>query len=398
MLQHNNWRSKVVSFLFKTIKPQQTLGILGGGQLGRMMALSAREMGLNVVVLEPGENSPCGQVADYQITTAYDDREGIKKLAEQSDVVTYEFENIDAESANWLEENANLPQGSRLLSVTQHRLKEKETLQKAGVPVAPYRPVTDLRSLQRAVEELGYPSVLKTCRGGYDGKGQFVIKQESDLEIAATLLEKETDCVLEAWVDFEKEISVIITRSVSGEVKSFPIAENIHRENILHQTIAPARITNKTADQAKLLAGSIATELELVGTLAVEMFVAKDGTIYVNELAPRPHNSGHYTIEACETSQFDQHVRAVCNWPLGNTELIKPAVMINILGEHHETVLREIGNLGEAKLHLYGKKEAKAKRKMGHITVLGDTIEQALEKAERVSALFLSDNKTEVTQ
>ncbi|MQR93922.1 5-(carboxyamino)imidazole ribonucleotide synthase [Fictibacillus phosphorivorans] len=387
-----------MSFLFKTIKPQQTLGILGGGQLGRMMALSAREMGLNVVVLEPGENSPCGQVADHQITTAYDDREGIKKLAEQSDVVTYEFENIDAESANWLEENANLPQGSRLLAVTQHRLKEKETLQKAGVPVAPYRPVTDLRSLQCAVEELGYPSVLKTCRGGYDGKGQFVIKQESDLEIAATLLEKETDCVLEAWVPFEKEISVIITRSVSGEVKSFPIAENIHKENILHQTIAPARITNTTADQAKLLAGSIATELELVGTLAVEMFVAKDGTIYVNELAPRPHNSGHYTIEACETSQFDQHVRAVCNWPLGNTELIKPAVMINILGEHHETVLREIGNLGEAKLHLYGKKEAKAKRKMGHITVLGDTIEQALEKAEKVSALFLSDNKTEVTQ
>jgi 5-(carboxyamino)imidazole ribonucleotide synthase len=387
-----------VSFLFKTIKPQQTLGILGGGQLGRMMALSAREMGLNVVVLEPGENSPCGQVADQQITTAYDDREGIKKLAEQSDVVTYEFENIDAESANWLEENANLPQGSRLLSVTQHRLKEKETLQKAGVPVAPYRPVSDMNSLQVAIGELGYPSVLKTCRGGYDGKGQFVIKQESDLEIAATLLEKETDCVLEAWVDFEKEVSVIITRSVSGEVKSFPIAENIHKENILHQTIAPARITNKTANQAKLLAGSIATELELVGTLAVEMFVAKDGTIYVNELAPRPHNSGHYTIEACETSQFDQHVRAVCNWPLGNTELIKPAVMINILGDHHETVLREIGNLGEAKLHLYGKKEAKAKRKMGHITVLGDTIEQALEKAEKVSALFLSDNKTEVTQ
>lgn len=363
-----------------------------------MMALSAREMGLNVVVLEPGENSPCGQVADQQITTAYDDREGIKMLAEQSDVVTYEFENIDAESANWLEENGNLPQGSRLLSVTQHRLKEKETLQKAGVPVAPYRPVTDMNSLQVAIGELGYPSVLKTCRGGYDGKGQFVIKQESDLEIAATLLEKETDCVLEAWVDFEKEISVIITRSVSGEVKSFPIAENIHKENILHQTIAPARITSTTADQAKLLAGSIATELELVGTLAVEMFVAKDGTIYVNELAPRPHNSGHYTIEACETSQFDQHVRAVCNWPLGNTDLIKPAVMINILGEHHETVLREIGNLGEAKLHLYGKKEAKARRKMGHITVLGDTIEQALEKAEKVSALFLSDNKTEVTQ
>jgi 5-(carboxyamino)imidazole ribonucleotide synthase len=384
-----------VSSLYKTIRPQQTIGILGGGQLGRMMALSAREMGLKVVVLEPGENSPCGQVADQQIVSGYEDRDGIQQLASLSDVVTYEFENIDAVSANWLEENANLPQGSRLLAVTQHRLKEKETLVKAGVPVAPYQPVTDKKSLQDALQQLGFPSVLKTCRGGYDGKGQVVIRQESDIERAEQLLEKETDCVLEAWVEFEKEISVILTRSVSGEVKSFPIAENIHKDNILHKTIAPARITKETAEQAELLAGAIATELELVGTLAVEMFVGKNGRIYVNELAPRPHNSGHYTIEACETSQFDQHVRAVCNWPLGNTDLIKPAVMINILGEHHEIVLREIGKLGEAKLHLYGKKEAKAKRKMGHITVLGETIEAALEKAEKVSSIFL-ENKTEV--
>lgn len=392
------WRLKVVSSLYKTIRPQQTIGILGGGQLGRMMALSAREMGLRVVVLEPGEDSPCGQVADQQILAGYEDREGIRELAALSDVVTYEFENIDAESASWLEENAHLPQGSRLLAVTQHRLKEKETLVKAGVPVAPFRPVSDLDSLRDAIAQLGLPSVLKTCRGGYDGKGQVVIKQESDIEKAEQLLNRETDCVLESWVEFDKEISVILTRSVSGEVKSFPIAENIHRDNILHQTIAPARITKKTAEQAKLLAGSIATELELVGTLAVEMFVAKDGGIYVNELAPRPHNSGHYTIEACETSQFDQHVRAVCNWPLGNTNLIKPAVMINILGEHHETVLSEIGKLGEAKLHLYGKKEAKAKRKMGHITVLGETIEEALEKAEIVSNVFLERKKTEVQQ
>ncbi|MBY6038254.1 5-(carboxyamino)imidazole ribonucleotide synthase [Fictibacillus nanhaiensis] len=382
--------------MFRTIEPQQTIGILGGGQLGRMMALSAREMGLRVIVLEPGEDSPCGQVADHQIQTGYEDKEGIKQLAQLSDVVTYEFENIDAVSAGWLEENANLPQGSRLLSVTQHRLKEKETLVKAGVPVAPFQPVSDLETLENAIQQLGFPSVLKTCRGGYDGKGQVVIKQESDLEKAAALLETEPDCVLEAWVAFEKEISVILTRSVSGEVKSFPVAENIHRDNILHQTIAPARITKETAEKAKWLARSIAAELELVGTLAVEMFVAKDDKIYVNELAPRPHNSGHYTIEACETSQFDQHVRAVCNWPLGNTDLIKPAVMINILGEHHETVLKRIGKLGEAKLHLYGKKEAKAKRKMGHITVLGDTVEEALEKAERVSAIFLEKNITEV--
>jgi 5-(carboxyamino)imidazole ribonucleotide synthase len=392
------WRLKVVSSLYKTIKPQQTIGILGGGQLGRMMALSAREMGLRVVVLEPGKDSPCGQVADQQILAGYEDREGIQKLAALSNVVTYEFENIDAESASWLEENAHLPQGSRLLAVTQHRLREKETLVKAGVPVAPYRPVSDINSLSDAITELGLPSVLKTCRGGYDGKGQFVIRQESDIKIAAGILNKEADCVLESWLEFDKEISVILTRSLSGEVKSFPIAENIHRDNILHQTIAPARITNETAEQAKLLAGSIATELELVGTLAVEMFVAKDGSLYVNELAPRPHNSGHYTIEACETSQFDQHVRAVCNWPLGNTDLIKPAVMINILGEHHETVLSEIGKLGEAKLHLYGKKEAKAKRKMGHITVLGETVEEALEKAEIVSNVFLERKKTEVQQ
>ncbi|WNB91826.1 5-(carboxyamino)imidazole ribonucleotide synthase [Bacillus sp. NEB1478] len=381
--------------MYKTIQPQQTIGILGGGQLGRMMALSAREMGLKVIVLEPGEDSPCGQVADQQITAGYEDKEGIRQLAELSDVVTYEFENIDSMSAEWLQENANLPQGSRLLSVTQHRLREKETLVKAGVPVAPFKPVSDIDSLNDAITQLGYPSVLKTCRGGYDGKGQFVIKQEGDLKIASELLNKEKDCVLESWLQFDKEISVILTRSVSGEVKSFPIAENIHRDNILHQTIVPARISKETAEQAKELAGSIATELELVGTLAVEMFVANNGEIYVNELAPRPHNSGHYTIEACETSQFDQHVRAVCNWPLGNTELIKPAVMINILGEHHETVLREIGKLGEAKLHLYGKKEAKAKRKMGHITVLGETVEEAIEKAEKVSSIFI-ENKTEV--
>jgi 5-(carboxyamino)imidazole ribonucleotide synthase len=363
-----------------------------------MMALSAKEMGLRVIVLEPGPDSPCGQVSDKQIIAGYDDHEGIVQLAALSDVVSYEFENIDAVSANWLEENANLPQGSRLLAVTQHRLKEKETLVKAGVPVAPFRPVKDNETLEDAIGMLGFPCVLKTCRGGYDGKGQVVLRGEQDIQNAQELLKIETDCVLESWVDFDKEISVILTRSVSGEVKSFPVAENIHKDNILHQTIAPARVSDSTAEKAERMARSIAAELELVGTLAVEMFVAKNDEIYVNELAPRPHNSGHYTIEACETSQFDQHVRAVCNWPLGNTDLIKPAVMINLLGEHHETVLREIGKLGEAKLHLYGKKEAKAKRKMGHITVLGNTVEEALEKADQVSSVFLKENKAEVQQ
>nr|WP_157184248.1 5-(carboxyamino)imidazole ribonucleotide synthase [Evansella cellulosilytica] len=365
------------------IKPGSTVGILGGGQLGRMMALSAREMGYRVAVLEPTPDSPCGQVADIQIKTAYNDHEGAKKLAENCDVLTYEFENIDASTANWLEENMYLPQGSKLLSITQDRITEKATIASFDIPVVPYRTVDTLVELKSAVEQLHLPAVLKTARGGYDGKGQRVIKQMEDVSAAWEELAGKGPFVLESWLEFEKEISVIVTRSVHGETTTFPIAENIHQNNILHQSIVPARMNSKLEKEAVTIATHLADSLELVGTLAVEMFVGSDGLLYVNELAPRPHNSGHYTINACVTSQFEQHIRAVCGWPLGSTELVKSVVMVNILGEHMPKVMENVTDLKGAKLHLYGKSEAKIGRKMGHVNVLGDNVETILEQIER---------------
>jgi len=367
--------------LNKQILPGQTIGIIGGGQLGRMMAISAREMGFLVAVLDPTPNSPCGQVADIEITANYDDLEAIKELASVSDVITYEFENIDYEALTWLEENANLPQGSHLLRITQDRGTEKSAIQEIGLQVAPFRLVENQEQLAEAVEEIGFPSVLKTCRGGYDGKGQFVLKQKEDIELAGKLLDS-GGCILEAWVPFQKEVSVIVTRNPAGEVKAFPVAENIHVENILHQSIVPARISEIRETKAKEMAMKLASEFQLVGTLAVEMFVTEDGEIYINELAPRPHNSGHYSIDACETSQFEQHVRSVCNWPLGETTLLRPVVMTNILGEHVQPLLEKVSQLSSVKVHLYGKAEAKVKRKMGHVTVLGQTVEEALKKSD----------------
>nr|WP_026021875.1 5-(carboxyamino)imidazole ribonucleotide synthase [Bacillus timonensis] len=363
------------------ILPGQTIGIIGGGQLGRMMAISAKEMGFSVAVLDPTPNSPCGQVADIEITADYDDLDAIKKLANVSDVITYEFENIDYEALTWLEENANLPQGSHLLKITQDRGTEKSAIQEIGLQVAPFVLVESEEQLVDAIETIGVPSVLKTCRGGYDGKGQFVLKKKEDRKEAAMLL-KSGMCILEAWVPFQKEVSVIVTRNPAGDAKTFPVAENIHVENILHQSIVPARISEKTEAKAKETAMKLASEFQLVGTLAVEMFVTEDGEIYINELAPRPHNSGHYSIDACETSQFEQHVRSVCNWPLGETTLLRPVVMTNILGEHVQPLLEKVNLLSKVKVHLYGKKEAKIKRKMGHVTVLGNTVEEALEKSD----------------
>ncbi|MCP8969828.1 5-(carboxyamino)imidazole ribonucleotide synthase [Ectobacillus ponti] len=365
----------------KTILPGQTIGIVGGGQLGRMMALAAREMGYRIAVLDPTPDSPCAQVADVEIVAAYNDLSAIQRLAEASDVVTYEFENIDYECLTWLEEHAYLPQGSRLLRVTQNRFTEKSAVAELGIPVAPYILVRDAEELERGLQQFGYPCVLKTTTGGYDGKGQVVLRADADIAQAEALLANE--CILEQWIPFTKEISVIVVRSVSGEVQTFPVAENIHVHNILHETIVPARVSADLERQAVECAMKLARELELVGTLAVEMFVTEHG-IYVNELAPRPHNSGHYTMDACETSQFQQHIRAMCNWPLGRTTLHKPVVMVNILGEHIEGVLNHVHDFADCKLHLYGKQEAKHKRKMGHVNILAADTEQALEKARQL--------------
>ncbi|WP_264448515.1 5-(carboxyamino)imidazole ribonucleotide synthase [Bacillus cereus] len=365
----------------RIILPGKTIGIIGGGQLGRMMGLAAKEMGYKIAVLDPTKHSPCAQVADNEIVASYDDLKAIQHLAEISDVVTYEFENIDYRCLQWLEKHAYLPQGSQLLNKTQNRFTEKNAIEKAGLPVASYRLVQNENQLAEAITELSFPSVLKTTTGGYDGKGQVVLKSEADVVRAKELTNK-AECILEKWVPFEKEISVIVIRSVSGETKVFPVAENIHVNNILHESIVPARITEELSQKAIAYAKVLADELKLVGTLAVEMFATADGEIYINELAPRPHNSGHYTQDACETSQFGQHIRAICNLPLGETNLLKPVVMVNILGEHIEGVLGQVNRLTGCYLHLYGKEEAKAQRKMGHVNILNDNIEVALEKAK----------------
>jgi len=367
-----------------TVIPGQTIGILGGGQLGRMMALSARAMGYRIAVLDPGDDNPLSQIADISIQTAYDDMEGAKRLADVADVITYEFENVDLRVAQQLEDKGLLPQGSALLAVTQDRVNEKKALSKAGVKTAPYEVIQSQDELEKAIQTIGYPSVLKTARGGYDGKGQLVLREKADREIARSLVDGTTVFVLEQWVPFQKELSIMIARSTQGELKTFPVVENSHIHNILHQTIAPARISERVKRQAEQVALEISESLNLVGVLGVEMFMGADEEIYVNELAPRPHNSGHYTIEACETSQFEQHIRAICGWPLGSTEQLKPAIMINLLGQHMDAALGAIPRMAHSHFHLYGKDVAKQDRKMGHLTLLADTLEEALQQAEQL--------------
>jgi len=370
-----------VKNLNNIILPGQIIGIIGGGQLGKMMALAAKAMGFRIVVLDPVPDCPCGQVADEQIVGAYDDSHAIEQLAKKSDVVTYEFENIHAENLDWLAKHAYVPQGTNCLKMTQDRILEKKAIQSAGVKVAPYVVIETIDHLHLGIHDTGLPAVLKTARGGYDGKGQVVIRHPHDLLKAEALVEQGR-CVLEKWIEFEREISVIITRNPQGEVAVFPVAENLHRNNILHQTIVPARISKEVEERAIQEAKKLANAFHLVGTLAVEMFVTSDEKIYINELAPRPHNSGHFTIEACETSQFEQHIRAIANWPLARTDLLKPVVMVNILGEHQARLLEKIPELKDWKIHLYGKKEAKLHRKMGHVTLLRETVEQGIQEAE----------------
>jgi 5-(carboxyamino)imidazole ribonucleotide synthase len=372
---------------FKSIEPGATIGILGGGQLGRMIALAGRHMGYRFITLDPTPDSPCGQVADYQIVANYDDLEAAHQLINQCDVITYEFENVDSKLTEVLTNEAYVPQGVDLLFITQHRIREKQAIQQAGGLVAPYVEIRSLSDLSQAVSEVGLPCVVKTVTGGYDGKGQVVIRDINEVEKAwLHLTTFRVGLVVEKFIAFDKELSVIVARNPRGEVKAFPPAENKHIHNILHTSIVPARIDDTIQREAIEIAKRIAESLEVVGLLAVEFFLGQDGKLYVNEVAPRPHNSGHYTMEACKTSQFEQHVRAICNLPLGSTQLMSPVVMVNVLGEHVEPLVAWMLNSnGEAddaglsiKVHLYGKHEAKEKRKMGHVNLLTSNIDEAL--------------------
>lgn len=366
----------------KVIYPGQTIGIIGGGQLGRMMALAAKEAGYKIAVLEPTMDSPCGQVADIRIVAPYDDEAALEELAEVSDVITYEFENIDYEGLKRLSQIAYVPQGAELVKVTQDRILEKMELQAAGVPIAKFVEASTFEELEQRIDVVGFPCVVKTARGGYDGKGQQTIQSKEELLLAKSLFEHSA-CIAEAFVPFTKEVSVIVQRNGEGQTYCLPIGENIHVNHILHETIVPARIDATLTDKAIEAANKIANHLNLVGTLAVEMFVLEEDEILINELAPRPHNSGHYSIEACNISQFHQHIRAVCGWPLREPKLWTNTVMVNILGQHVIALTNSVSKYPNWSVHLYGKSEAKTNRKMGHVTILSSNMEQTIEEIEQ---------------
>ena len=364
-----------------TILPGRTVGIVGGGQLGRMFAIAARRLGYRVHALDPTPDAPAGQVADVEVCAPYDDLDAARRFARAVDVVTFEFENIPSETLRVIAEERPVHPSPDVLHTCRHRLREKEFLSGAGFPLAPYRPIRSAGELRTALAELGTPAILKTADFGYDGKGQVRIESLGQVDDAWSRMGRPVG-VLEALVPFDKEISVICARGVTGECRCFGPVENVHARHILDVTTAPADVAPKLASRAVELTRSIATKLDVVGLITAELFVVGEDLL-VNELAPRPHNSGHYTVDACVSSQFEQQLRAVCGLPLGDERLVQPAAMANLLGD-----LWQAGEpdwaaalaIADVKLHLYGKHEARPGRKMGHMTALASTAAEARER------------------
>ncbi len=350
------------------LAPGATIGILGGGQLGRMTALAAARLGYRCHVFTPEPDSPAAQVCGAATVAAYTDCEALKRFAGSVDVATFEFENIPAEAVRLVAASAPVLPRPEILEITQDRLREKDFLRSIDIDTALYREIADPAALALAMRDFGYPAVLKSVRFGYDGKGQTMLTPESRLDQAWQRIGGAVG-ILESFVDFACEISVIVARGRGGEWATYPPVENRHADHILDTTIAPARIPPETAMRAEAIARRVAEQLDLVGVLAVEMFVTQDGGLLVNELAPRPHNSGHWTIDACLTSQFEQLVRALCGLPLGSVEHHSDAIMKNLLG-HDVEKWRDALNDPLARLHLYGKGEILPGRKMGHVTRL----------------------------
>jgi 5-(carboxyamino)imidazole ribonucleotide synthase len=379
----------------EVILPGATIGIVGGGQLGRMFALEARRMGYRVLVLDPGSDTPAAQVADEHLQAPFDDAAAMRLLATRSDVVTLEWENADVAALREIERIVPVRPGPGVLEVAQHRVREKDAARALGVLTAAYRAVTTREELRDALDEIGAPAVLKTARWGYDGKGQALIRTPRDADAAFDAVGGgDAELILEEWVRFSAEVSVVCARTAAGESACFPAAENVHRNAILDVSIVPARVAPAVAEEARRVAEAMAAGLEVAGLLAVEMFVGEDGHVRMNELAPRPHNSGHYTLEACPVSQFEQQLRAVCGLPLGSTELLRPAAMVNLMGDDAGTGLGRPGMadalaVPATALHLYGKSEARPGRKMGHLTSLGETPDEALERALRARSLLV---------
>ncbi len=367
----------------KEILPGATLGVLGGGQLGRMFCVAARTMGYRVVVLDPDPVCGAGLIADKHIQADYTDLSALEEMAKQCDVITLEFENIPSQSVRYIADKTTVFPVAESLEIAQNRDLEKQFAQKAGLQPVPYATLLQESDLQPAADAIGFPAILKSNTLGYDGKGQFVVNSFTELSAAY----KEVggvDCVLEKRINIRCEVSAIVARNAKAELASFPVAENQHRNGILHMSIVPARVDESIRQQAIEGASILAEALSYVGILAVEFFVSEDNVLYFNEMAPRPHNSGHYTKDACVTSQFEQQVRMMCGLKPGDTRLLSPVVMVNMLGDLWPPQWAEIFSQNNIKLHLYGKTEARPGRKMGHFNVLAEDVESALETAERV--------------
>ncbi len=364
------------------ILPPAMLGMLGGGQLARFFVIAAHEMGYRVTVLDPDHNSPAGRIADGHLCAAYDDSQALEKMAQTCVAVTTEFENVPASTLTTLAKRVRVYPAASAVAICQHRVSEKNFLREHGFPHAPYAEINTESDIPATDSSL-YPAILKVARFGYDGKGQARVTNPEEA-LAAFHQFKSEQCVLEQMLTLDYEVSVVLARDAEGQIAAFPTSENIHRNGILDISIVPARGSIEDRDEAQLLARAVAEKLDFVGTLGVEIFVS-GGQLYVNEMAPRPHNSGHYTLDACITNQFEQQIRALCGLPLGDARLHSNAVMVNLLGDVWPegqapdwSVLFEQTNL---KLHLYGKHEARPGRKMGHFTVVGDDADTVLQHA-----------------
>lgn len=369
------------------ILPPAMLGILGGGQLGRMFTVAAKTMGYRVTVLDPDPMAPAAEFADMHLCQAYDDAEALNTLANTCAAITTEFENVNADSMRWLSQLVPVSPSGDCVAIAQNRISEKTWINKAGLATAPYLAITSEADL--ATDLTPYlPGILKTARLGYDGKGQIRVQTAAEVAVAYQQLGA-NDCVLEKMLDLKSEVSAIVTRVSDAQISCFPVAENHHANGILDVSIVPARVSAELAEQAQTMAKQLASALNYVGVLAVEFFVLADDRLVINEIAPRPHNSGHYTLDACACDQFQQQVRAMCGLLPGDSRLLSPVVMVNLLGdswgedqsEPNWAVLMEAPNVH---LHLYGKKSARPGRKMGHFTVLSASADEALEQARAI--------------
>jgi 5-(carboxyamino)imidazole ribonucleotide synthase len=377
--------------MFKEDFISKKVGIIGGGQLGKMILNESVKMGIYTVVLDPSKDCPAACLANELIVGKFDDKDALKSLAQKVDVITYEFEHISTEVLKELEtEGYTIYPSVHSLEIIQNKYNQKLRLKECDIPLGEFIRIDSIDDIRKIGKEFGYPLMLKSALGAYDGKGNSLIKAEEDIEESYKELGGgKLPLYAEKFVPFVKEISVLCTRGINGELAVYPVAENIHKDSILFETSVPANITVEEYNKALKIAQEVCEAFDGVGMFCVEMFLTKYGEVLVNEVAPRPHNSGHYTIEACVTSQFENHLRAVMGLPLGATTLLRPVVMRNVLGEEcYDGIARVIGvnealSMPEVHLHIYGKKMTKPKRKMGHITATGETLEKARHSAEK---------------